>query len=94
VTNVRTEIWFATVVDVAAFAKHWTFDLTATWPPTVILEFARMRMVVVKELCKNIVLRLVKAPPTVILFCTDTGPTDDTVDKKEALTVDRLDWTA
>jgi len=51
-------------------------------------------MVVVKELWAYSVLRLVNPPPTVILFCTDTGPTEDTVDKKEALTVDRLDWTA
>lgn len=70
-------------VDVLALVKHWMLEPTNTWPPMEMLEFARIRCVVFKELCRNIVLAVVNVPATFKLLWTFTGPTMVAEDRTE-----------
>ena len=84
-TRLVVVLW-ATKVDVAAFVKHWILDPTVTRSPMVILEFTRIRLVVDKELCINIVLAVVNVPsgPRFRLLRTFMGPTIFAEDRMEA----------
>ena len=82
------------VVNVLALVKHCKLDETVTRPCTVILEPTRMRCVVVRELCRNIVLAVVKPPTEEKLLWILRGPAVDTPKSTEApWTTYILDWT-
>jgi hypothetical protein len=69
-------------------------DWTLTRPFTVKMEPTRMRCVVTRELCRNIVLAVVKPPVTAILLWMVTGPTVDAPERTETpFVTDILDWT-
>ena len=90
--NVLATVVDAIVVDVLAVVKHRTLDEMVTRPLTVRLELTRMRCVVERELISFRVLYAENEVSTNTLFRTDTVPTVDALDIREAAWItERLD---